>query len=294
MAMALFSLGVAAYHSDDSARARRALEQSLQEAQVLRDRVIEHLSLVILAQVARREGDLTAAAELNKRCLVIRREEGDSWGVGKALLNLGVVTRARGDLNGARAQLSEAVSVFQEMADTRSCALALSELAAVRAAQQRAEGAARLLGAAEGLAERLGMRWTPERSRINSETLAAVRAVVSPTEADAALAGGRLLMLEDAVREALRVPVSSERKNIPGSMKDGLTAREREILQLLVRGLTSKEIATELVLSVRTVEHHRANVFAKLGTRGRAELVAYVERSALGSRQTGAVAAQIR
>jgi DNA-binding CsgD family transcriptional regulator len=51
-----------------------------------------------------------------------------------------------------------------------------------------------------------------------------------------------------------------------------LTRREREILSLLATGLTSREIAEQLVLSPRTVEWHRSRIQASLGVSGRAEL----------------------
>ena len=52
-----------------------------------------------------------------------------------------------------------------------------------------------------------------------------------------------------------------------------LTAREREVAQLAVHGLTAKEIAKQLILGQRTVEGHLANVYAKLGVRSKVELV---------------------
>lgn len=55
-----------------------------------------------------------------------------------------------------------------------------------------------------------------------------------------------------------------------------LTDREREVLDLIVRGLTSREIATVLAVSPRTVDSHRTNLTAKLGTRSVAELARLV------------------
>jgi DNA-binding CsgD family transcriptional regulator len=51
-----------------------------------------------------------------------------------------------------------------------------------------------------------------------------------------------------------------------------LTPQELAVARLVVRGLTNREVATELIVSVKTVEYHLANVFAKLGVRSRREL----------------------
>jgi pimeloyl-ACP methyl ester carboxylesterase/DNA-binding CsgD family transcriptional regulator len=54
-----------------------------------------------------------------------------------------------------------------------------------------------------------------------------------------------------------------------------LTSREVEVLRLLAGGKTNGEIAEELYVSVRTVERHVANIYAKIGARGRANATAY-------------------
>jgi DNA-binding NarL/FixJ family response regulator len=53
----------------------------------------------------------------------------------------------------------------------------------------------------------------------------------------------------------------------------GLSAREIDVARLLALGHTNIEIAASLYLSARTIEHHRANVFRKLGVHSRAALV---------------------
>jgi two-component system response regulator NreC len=60
-----------------------------------------------------------------------------------------------------------------------------------------------------------------------------------------------------------------------------LTLREIEVLQLLARGCTNRQIAEQLSLSPRTVEGHRANLAGKLGLRSRVELVEYAEKHGL-------------
>jgi DNA-binding NarL/FixJ family response regulator len=60
-----------------------------------------------------------------------------------------------------------------------------------------------------------------------------------------------------------------------------LSGREREVLELVARGSTSREIALRLGISPRTAETHRANLQRKLGLRGQAELVRFALESGL-------------
>jgi len=60
-----------------------------------------------------------------------------------------------------------------------------------------------------------------------------------------------------------------------------LTPREREVLRLIADGYTNQEIADQLVISVKTVETHRAHILEKLGLRTRAELVRYAREKGL-------------
>lgn len=65
-----------------------------------------------------------------------------------------------------------------------------------------------------------------------------------------------------------------------------LTPREIEVLLLIVQGYTNRQIAEELVLSVRTVEGHRGNLTEKLGLHSRVELVRYAREHGLTSPPT--------
>lgn len=56
---------------------------------------------------------------------------------------------------------------------------------------------------------------------------------------------------------------------------DSLTPREREVLELTAKGLTSPDIAGVLTISARTAEAHRANLMRKLGLRNKADLVRF-------------------
>ncbi len=74
-------------------------------------------------------------------------------------------------------------------------------------------------------------------------------------------------LVEDYLR---RVESGQERDTF-----DGLTDREREVLQLIAEGHTNKAIADLLNLSVRTVQNHRAHIMEKLGMHDRGELIKY-------------------
>jgi DNA-binding NarL/FixJ family response regulator len=69
---------------------------------------------------------------------------------------------------------------------------------------------------------------------------------------------------------------------LPRAGADALSEREREVVRLVARGLVSKEVAARLGLSTRTVEKHRARIFAKLGLRDVPTLVRWCLRNGLG------------
>jgi DNA-binding NarL/FixJ family response regulator len=70
-------------------------------------------------------------------------------------------------------------------------------------------------------------------------------------------------------------------QNLPLDPYGALSPREREVLHLVVDGLTIKEIAQKLDISTKTAENHRGRVLTKLGVRNSAELVRYAMRKHL-------------
>ena len=85
--------------------------------------------------------------------------------------------------------------------------------------------------------------------------------------------------LIDAIQKAQDMLASAERAAAERAetavLLASLTAREGEILELIARGFTTKEIAGSLELSPRTVESHRASLGAKLGTTSAAEMTRF-------------------
>ncbi|MCL4395428.1 MAG: response regulator transcription factor [Chloroflexi bacterium] len=65
--------------------------------------------------------------------------------------------------------------------------------------------------------------------------------------------------------------------------RDLLTEREKQVVQLVADGMSSREIAEQLGLSVKTIDTHRANIMEKLGIHSSAELVKYAIREGIVS-----------
>jgi DNA-binding NarL/FixJ family response regulator len=165
----------------------------------------------------------------------------------------------------------------------------LEGVAIVCCERNQFERGAHLLGAAEaayGLVDVPGL--VPYPSLVE-RAVDALQEGLGPGTFAAAHLAGRGLRTADAIADALRMdvetdnvgpggerpvsrPVTSRRLAFP----DGLTAREYEVLDLLTAGHSNPEIAAELVISVKTVERHLANVYAKIGARSRVDAAAYM------------------
>jgi DNA-binding NarL/FixJ family response regulator len=132
-----------------------------------------------------------------------------------------------------------------ELADTRVLALSVSDAA---------EDVIALI--------RAGARGYVTKTISADELVDAIRRVA---EGDAVFSPRLAGFVLDAFREAPAVPsVDPE--------LDQLTPREREVMRLLARGYTYREIAGELFISVKTVETHASNVLRKLQLSSRHQL----------------------
>jgi len=91
-----------------------------------------------------------------------------------------------------------------------------------------------------------------------------------------AVAGGRYLSA--GVAEKLADHLVG---NVEGSLHDGLSDREYQVMRLIAAGKPTRHIAEELALSVKTISTYRARIFEKMRMRSPAELAAYVVRNQL-------------
>lgn len=108
---------------------------------------------------------------------------------------------------------------------------------------------------------------------------------ITPDELAVALrqaARGKMTLSSDLARDL--IAHLAQGQPLPAVPYESLTPREQEVLALVCHGLSNKEIAQRLYLSVRTVENHLANIYGKLGVRSRTEAaVLAVQRGWMGS-----------
>ncbi|CAN5637156.1 response regulator transcription factor [soil metagenome] len=96
-----------------------------------------------------------------------------------------------------------------------------------------------------------------------------------------AVAGGEALFGKE-IAERLMTFFSATQKADPAVAFPELTAREREVLDLIARGLGNAEISTRLYLSPKTVRNHISNIFTKLQVADRAQAIVRAREAGLG------------
>jgi DNA-binding NarL/FixJ family response regulator len=185
---------------------------------------------------------------------------------------------AAGRLEAARAALAN----FERSIDAQECPAHAASLAHAQGAIALASGDA---SAALPVLRRGARAWQEldapyEVARARELVGLACRAVGDEEGAMLELEAAALTYEELSARTAL-ARLYALRRGEGAKGARGLTARELEVLRMVAAGRTNKAIAAELVLSVRTVDRHVSNIFAKLGVSSRAAATAYAHEHGL-------------
>jgi serine/threonine-protein kinase PknK len=134
---------------------------------------------------------------------------------------------------------------------------------------------------ASGTGEDSASLWALEKLEYE-HYIGLARARLNDFEFEAEHAKGRILSIEQAIVYALKLPFGPPEPLQKGRRAlKALTEREREVVTLIAGGLSNGEIAAELVLSKRTVEHHMANILSKLGFKNRVQIVRWAIENGL-------------
>jgi DNA-binding CsgD family transcriptional regulator len=195
---------------------------------------------------------------------------------------LGIARLILGDLPAARAALEQGLPVIVDIGDRFAIPSGLSGMAGLAAKSGRPRLALRLAGAAAAY-EEVNQTHLPDPLRaLLEEWLAPARRAVGGAAARL-FAEGRRMTLENAVAQAMADEPEDPWRVGRGS---SLTRRESEVAALVARGLTNRDIADRLYISVRTVEVHVDRILSKLGFRTRTQLAAWVHEEGLTPRNT--------
>jgi len=229
--------------------------------------------ILVLAAVERRRGNFAAAAgTLTQADEAIAN--GQRFFVPDVGLERARLCRAAGQPDRAEEHAHAALVAAVEMGFRKVVVLTLEELAHLSASAGSAPEAARLLGACRTARQTSGLVPNAEERRWIDRTTSAIVALLGDAAAGA-LREGEDLSLDDAVAYARRARGERGR---PAAGWGSLTPTERQVVDLVVDGLTNPQIAERLLMSRGTVKAHLAHVFTKLAVANRAELAAVATR----------------
>ena len=174
-----------------------------------------------------------------------------------------------GDLPRAHAALDEQLDLAEVVGTPYLAALAAHARGTVLLSEGDAHAGLPVLRAACSLWQQLDAPYEAARTRV-----VVSRACRALGDADAAV------MELDAARTAFeqlgaRADLQALHQAEPANRDSALSRREREVLVLVARGRSNREIATALFLSERTVARHMSNIFVKIGVGSRAAATAY-------------------
>jgi predicted ATPase/class 3 adenylate cyclase/DNA-binding CsgD family transcriptional regulator len=278
-AWVLHLMGRARYFDNDAESATRLGEQSREVAESVGDRWLVGWAVHLLALAAHIRNDLDAAWDYYSSAIEIRREVGFLEGEAICSHLKGVVAFRRGEYRLALDLVRSGVTQLQRMGTPWTIHNGLATWAALANALGDPERAVRLIGAVHAFSAAIDVVPIPLAAAVIAETTEAARASLGAREFDRAWATGRTFSIDQAIEDALGLQVSDSTSETAEPEPGGLSPRERMVLQQLVTGATSREIAEALVVSVATVDRHLTHIYTKLGVRGRSEAIAWAIRN---------------
>jgi non-specific serine/threonine protein kinase len=276
-AASLYFRGRARQVIGDPTGGRADIERALELQTEARDDAGLAAVLWMAGAAAFFDDDLGLAIERFERCIQLSAGLSLPAVQARALMLLGVSRLERSDLPGAQAALAKGVPAIADIGDRFAIPVGVSALAGLAAKSGRPRAALMLAGAAAAY-EEVNQTHRPQKIRIALDAWLAPIRKKSGTAAQNRLDKGRELTLGEAIKLGLdEQPEGAWRVGA----SPALTGREQEVAALVARGLSNRQIAGRLFLSVRTVEVHVDRILTKLGFANRTQLAAWAHDEGL-------------
>jgi non-specific serine/threonine protein kinase len=220
-------------------------------------------------------GEIDRAIGTYEHALSMTERDGDPWTRAHCLWGLGVARWLAGDADEAEQAEIAALRLMADVKEGSGIALCLDALAWISASLTDYERSARIQGAALSAWESIP-RQLPEPFQEHAARCAELtRREIGAKRWTALTDEGRHFDPDAAIAFALQ----EQDEDVPTPHREEgrsrLTNRELQIVELVARGMTDREIASELVISQRTAESHVQHILTKLGFRSRAQVAAW-------------------
>jgi non-specific serine/threonine protein kinase len=287
-----------ACNQGDYGQARVLCEEALALFRETGDDWFIGIGLDQLAETVLLQANYVEADAFLVDALAIYRMCGDKYLSAYVLHKRGYVALRRGDLERAVAFYAEGLTLGSAVRGRMEIIECLDGLGLVACERGDHRRAARLFGATEALCAVSSYRREIPEQAFHDRHQASTQAVLGDAAFSAAWAEGQAMTLEQAISYALAATQPAPSKDRPSpsrapqtqprpgegqdSEKPGvdprirlLTLREREVAALIARGLTNRDIASQLVVTARTAETHVQNILNKLGFTSRAQIAAW-------------------
>lgn len=269
-AWALHGLGRVAYFRNNPAETRAFASDSLAVAESIADRWLTAYALHLLGIAAYLESEYATSRAYYERSLAMRRQLGYREGTSVLLSLLGIVAIRQGQFAEAHAHFVEGLEEMRGLLSEWGQSMNVATFAGLAGAQGRYVEAVTLAGASAALRRAWHTPLIPLMETIVDDGLAAARDALGPVKYAECWAAGQELTFQEAIAAARNMQAPSVQP-----VDDPLSPMEREVLRLLARGRTTREIAAELVIATSTADRHITHIYTKLGVRNRAEATAY-------------------